>query len=622
MHSDFQTPQAFSLLHTFEANAVQQPDAIAVVCGNDHFSYHQLNHCTNQLGWYLQAKGIGPEQVVGLCLGRSFDLVVAILGIVKAGGAILPLEPSYPKKRIRFMLENAQPSLVLTQEHLREHVDRSGMPVICMHEVWEEIDGRCGTPLNTGIFSGNLFVILYTSGSTGQPKGVVEVHHLNPQPDDSGPDFNRQDIRLLQFRSTDRVIVKCPISFAPSLWEILEPLHAGGTLLVVEPDRERDFSHLIRLIIEQQATLIHFVPSALRLFLDEPSVRECSSLERVICSGESLPEDIRERFFLTLNTNLYLYYAATEAPAAALLHFSPNNRKYPMAFQSGNPTNIHVLTSGMMPVPHGQEGEVYVTARGKIRGYLGKPGLTAEQFLPDPWSSDPGSRLYRTGDIACYLPDDTIKIMGRRDSQVKIRGIRIELEEIEAILRQHPTVGDAVVICREDRRGEKELVGYVVSAKGFKLVTADIQSFLYSTLPGPMIPGKWIILPGIPLGPNGKINRQALPDPEQTDRNLPDAHQLFGTPLLAKLAEVWGHLLKVDGIRPQNNFFELGGNSILAIQICNRIRDDFGVSLSIKDIFENPTIAELGKRIGRYSEKYDTDSFSVRIISQREKGQK
>ena len=591
MRSDLHTPQPFIPLIRFETNALQQPDAIAVVCGNDHFSYNLLNYCANQLTRYLQAKGIGPENIVGLYLERSFYLVVAILGIMKSGGAILPLEPSYPHIRIRFMLEDAKPSMVLTQEHLQERVD--GVPVLCMNEVWKEITGQGCTAFESGLVEGHLHVVFYTSGSTGAPKGVLEVHKAGPQPDDLGSHNNPENTPSLKFRSTDRVVVKCPISFAPSLWEILEPLHAGGTLVVMEPGGERDFPHLVRLIIEQQVTMVHFVPSALRLFLDEPFVKECSSLERVICSGESLSNDCQQQFFHYLNTKLYLYYAATEAPAAALLHLHPKDCEHPITFGCGNTTKVYVLTSEMAPAPHGHEGEVYVEAKGKIRGYLGQPGLTAEKFLPDPLSSEPGSRLFQTGDTGCYLPDHSIKIMGRRDHQIKLRGYRIELGEIVAILEQHPSVRQAVVLARDITPGDKRLVAYIVPQKDGRPSSEELQTALAARLPDYMVPSRYVLLEAFPLTPNGKVDRRGLPAPQQIDRGQPTAYEPPRSPLEHLLVELWTDLLKIDEIGVHDNFFALGGHSLLATRVVARLRTMLDLDLPVRTLFEQPTIAEL-----------------------------
>ena len=600
-------------LREFETHALQHPDAIAAVFDGEQLTYKELNRRANQLGHFLRRKGIGPETVVGVYLERSLDLVIGILGVLKAGGAILPLEPSYPSKRITFMLNDGQPSIVLTHHHLRQLDSPQKFSIVCLDTAWKDIAHEDSTNLPSLLKEGHALAVFYTSGSTGNPKGVIEVHQKPTQPQETNESLHRRIFDGVEFDSNARVLVKCPISFAPSMWEILTPLTVGSTLVLAKPNSELDIFYLGRLISEERITIVHFVPSILRLFLSHPEVTQYTSLKHIICSGEILPEDVRQQFFSYLDTTLHYYYAATEAPGATILHMDRRNLEKPLTFNKGASTQVHVLSPQLEHAPVGIYGETYIESKGKIRGYLGRPALTAEKFIPDPLSLTPGARLYKTGDLSCYSEDGTIKLLGRRDFQIKLSGVRIELGEIESALRQQHSVLDAVVLCREDTPNEKQLAAYVIGTSTKSPDPKTLRRELQKEMPPIMIPSRITALETFPLTPNGKIDREALLAWKPI---RPTLRTQFVAPrtLIEKLVTmIWEDQLKVKDIGIQDNFFELGGNSLLATRVITRIRAWFSMDLPLRILFEQPTVSALASILEQVQGPETTDEL-IRIL--------
>ncbi len=586
------SPQSIRPLQNFEAHSLDRPDAIAMVQDDHHLTYRELNCRSHKLGSFLRQHGVTPEKIVGVSLTRSFDLVVSILGVIKAGGAVLPLEPSYPHYRIRMMLEEAKPCMILTTQDFRPFFESQGIPVMLPDAHETQTHSVITTPLSEDLKQGNLSVVFFTSGSSGRPKGVMEVHLEQGSfsiPENEVLTTAHPD---LKFGVEDRVLVKCPISFAPSFWEIIDPLLGGGVLVLAGPGQEQDFPYLVNLIRDEHVTKMHFVPSVLQQFLEQPEVPRCRSLTQIICSGEFLQENVRQTFFDCLDVNLYFYYAATEAPGATILHLHRGNRDQPLAFESTSPTKVYVLNQWSEPDSDVQ-GEMYVEAKGKIRGYLGRPTLTAEKFVPDPLSSIPGARLYKTGDLGCYLPNGSIHVVGRRDYQVKIRGIRVELGEIESALRNIPSIRDAVVLCREDTPGEKHLVAYFIPKMGLSPEPLQIRTDLQSQLPSYMLPVAFVNLKAFPLTPTGKIDRRSLPVPSPKHRGHKPHYHPPHSSMEKILAQIWQNVLQVGKIGMYDNFFDLGGHSLLATKLLGRINQRFNTELTIHQFFTHPTIAEL-----------------------------
>ncbi|HEX6289049.1 MAG TPA: amino acid adenylation domain-containing protein, partial [Herpetosiphonaceae bacterium] len=449
------------LHHLLEAQAARTPDAIAVVADSPerierHLTYRELNQRANQLARYLRSLGVQPEAPIGVCLDRSLELVIGLIGVLKAGGAYLPLDPAYPAERLRFMLDDSQVSVVLTQQRLL-HPEDTRLPdcsarVVCLDADWPQIAGEPEDAPDVDLTPDNLAYIIYTSGSTGRPKGVMNTH----QGICNRLLWMQQEYRL---SAADRVLQKTPFSFDVSVWELFWPLLTGARLVMAQPGGHLDPAYLIDVIKRQQITTLHFVPAMLHVFLEQPDASTCTSVRRIMCSGEALPFELQERCFARLDAALHNLYGPTEAAVdVTFWRCNPHDqrRSVPIGSPVAN-TQIYLLDAHMQPVPVGVPGELHIGGVQLARGYLGRPALTAERFVPCPFAATPGGRLYKTGDRARYHEDGSIEFLGRSDHQIKLRGYRIELGEIEAVLRQHEAVREAVVLLRDER-----LVAYVV----------------------------------------------------------------------------------------------------------------------------------------------------------------
>jgi len=576
----------------FEVQVEQTPDAIAVVFENQQLTYRELNQRANQLANHLQKLGVEPEVLVGICVERSLEMLVGLLGILKAGGAYVPLDPDYPQDRLAFMLEDAQVPVLLTQARLVETLPPHQAQVICLDTDWEVSAELRQENSASGVITNNIAYVIYTSGSTGKPKGVMNAH-LGI--------CNRllwmQD--AYQLTETDRVLQKTPFSFDVSVWEFFWPLLNGARLVVAQPGGHQDSSYLVKLIASQQITTLHFVPSMLRVFLEEEGLEACNSLGRVICSGETLPFALQERFFAHLDAELHNLYGPTEAAIDVTFWHcqrQSNLSNVPIGRPIAN-TQIYLLNSEGQPVPVGVPGELYIGGDQLARGYLNRPELTSEKFIPDLFSNQAGARLYKTGDLARYLPDGNIEFLGRIDHQVKVRGFRIELGEIEAVLVQHSAVQASVVVVREEKSGFKRLVAYVVLQSEQALATTELRHFLEEKLPNYMVPSAFVMLEALPLTPNGKVDRRSLPAPDLTQLQPYATFIAPSTPTEEMLAGIWREVLGVEKVGIHDNFFELGGHSLLATRVISQLRKVFQVELPLKYLFESPTIAGLAERI-------------------------
>jgi microcystin synthetase protein McyA len=447
-------PQDKCLHQLFEEEVERNPDAVAVRFENQQLTYQQLNQRANQLAHYLQTNGVKPETLVGICIERSLEMVVGLLGILKAGGAYLPLDPTYPKERLNYILQDTGVTVLLTQRSLTELLPEHQVIVLCLDADWPIIAQHSQQNTTSGVAGENLAYVIYTSGSTGKPKGAMNTHKGI-----SNRLLWMQD--TYQLTASDGILQKTPFSFDVSVWEFFWPLLVGATLVVVKPEGHKDSAYLIKLIQQQQITTIHFVPSMLRVFLQEPNLEDCSCLKRVICSGEALPSDLTQHFFERLNCELHNLYGPTEAAIdVTYWHCLPQIQQQivPIGRPIAN-TQIYILDQYLQPVPIGIAGELHIGGVGLARGYLNRPELTSEKFISHPFSD---GKLYKTGDLARYLPDGNIEYLGRIDHQVKIRGFRIELGEIETVLSHHPAVEQAVVIAYEEKTGNQSLIGYIV----------------------------------------------------------------------------------------------------------------------------------------------------------------
>nr|QEO74757.1 condensation domain-containing protein [uncultured bacterium] len=441
----------------FEAQAAKTPDRVALVFEDASFTYSQLNACANQLARYLGSRGVGPEVLVGVCMERSIEMIVALLGILKSGGAYVPLDPNYPVERLALILENSRAALVLSQSTLVEGFDASDIKLIRIDREWGAISAESPEDFESGADEQNLAYAIYTSGSTGKPKGVMIAHAAIAN-------------RLLWMQSqfplgaNDCLLQKTVFSFDASVWEIFVPLFAGARLVIAAPAGQQDSAYMVRTVIEEQVTTLQLVPTMLGIFVEEKRINECRSLRRMFCGGEVLTSDLQARFFQTFDAQLHNLYGPTEASIDAT-HWQCSPGSEGRAVPIGRPLanmQVHMLGDDFEPSSIGIPATLHIGGAGLARGYLGMPDMTAERFLPNPFSSLSGARLYNTGDIARHRADGAVEYLGRKDHQVKIRGFRIELGEIESAIAQHPKVKSNVVVAREDVEGDKRLVAYVV----------------------------------------------------------------------------------------------------------------------------------------------------------------
>ncbi|MFC4061556.1 amino acid adenylation domain-containing protein [Planomonospora corallina] len=588
-------PDERATLHGLvEEQAARTPGAIAVTFEGRHLTYAELDERANRVAHRLRGLGAGPETLVGVYAERSAELVVALLGVLKAGAAYLPLDPDYPADRLAFMIEDAGAPVVLTQGRLRETVPATGATVLDLDDPGEWADRPAGDP-RSPVTSANAAYVIYTSGSTGRPKGVPNTHRGI---------VNRLQWMQRTYRlgGDDVVLQKTPAGFDVSVWEFFWPLLAGARLVLAEPGGHKDAAYLRELLISENVTTAHFVPSMLAVFLadDEKAAGDCTALRRVICSGEELPVATAAAFTAALpDCELHNLYGPTEAAIdVTSWHCRPEAVAEAVTLPIGAPIaniRLYVLDRHGQPAPIGVPGELHIGGVGVARGYHRRPALTAERFVPDPFGADPGARLYRTGDLARRRHDGDLEFLGRIDHQVKLRGLRIELGEIESALRDREDVAEAVVVVREDSPGDKRLVAYLTASGGTGVDVAELRAELKRRLPDYMVPTAFVTLDALPLSPNGKLDRGALPAPQATR----DATAELVEPETATermLAGIWTEVLGVERLGVHDDFFDSGGHSLLATQVVARIRrasDGSGRPVGVMDLFQNRTVREL-----------------------------
>ena len=601
-----------TLMDIFEQQVRLTPDSVALVVEDRIFAYRELNERANRLARYLKQVGIGPEIIVGLFMERSLEMVVGIYGILKAGGAYMPLDPDYPAERIEFMIEDTNATVILTQQHLIDQLPQVNAQFICIDSEWNEICRQSDSNFESNVKANNAAYVIFTSGSTGRPKGAVNEHRGI---------VNRLLWMQEEYRldATDRVIQKTPYSFDVSVWEFFWPLLNGATLVVARPGGHRDSAYLINTIVKNNITTIHFVPSMLQIFLEDRNVSSCTCLKRVICSGEALPYMLQERFFKLLDAELHNLYGPTEA-AVDVTYWACRRDSDMHLVPIGRPvanTQMYILDRQMRLVPIGIPGELYIGGVQVGRGYMNRPELTAEKFLPDPFSERPGARLYKTGDLCRYLPDGNIEYIGRTDFQIKIRGLRIELGEIEYVIGQHPDVREAVVIAYGEG-GDKRLAAYIILKDDRELNVDGLRSHLKEKLAEYMVPSSFIRMDGFPLTSSGKVDRRALPAPVAKRQTGID----FVAPqsdIEKTIAAIWKDILKLEKIGVNDNFFDLGGHSLLLLRVMNRLQQLFGRPLTVVDMFQRPTIHALTMFLtGEPQKTPPSDDMQERIARQKE----
>lgn len=590
-------PEIECIQHLFEKQAERIPDAIAVTYGEQHVTYQELNRRANQLAYYLRTQGVGSEVRVGLCMERSIEIIIGLLGILKAGGVYVPLDPTYPASRLSFMLTNANIQIILTQESLKEHFSSEEVEqILCLDSQWSVIAQVNGL-LHERSYPENLAYVVYTSGSTGRPKGIAMTHRAITN-------LIVWGLRNTSLANQARTLQFASPSFDVSLQEMFLTWGSGGIVLLISQESRRNMEEVAEIIYNEAierlympamtfqqlaqiferkgispSHLCEIIAGSEQLQITEPIIRLLDSLESCILRNEYGPSESHVATAFTVQN------AAEE-----WVRVPPIGR--PIAN-----TEIYILDRYFHPVPVGVPGEIYIGGAGLARGYLGRPDLTADRFIPNPYGKEAGTRIYKTGDLARYRSDGDIEFLGRIDHQIKLRGYRIELGEIETILTEHPGVNETVVLLQEGTSGNKQLIAYIVVATGWQITPAALRAWLRERLPDYMVPSAFTILEHFPLTAHGKIDRQAL---LQIDTSRPELETEFvapRTPLEETLAGIWSRVFNLQQIGIYDNFFDLGGHSMLATMLMVQIQDHFQMQLTVRDLFEQPTIAGLAESI-------------------------
>ena len=588
----------------FEEQVDRSPASIAVSFADEHVTYGELNRRANRLGGYLGRAGVGPNVLVGLYLERSVEMVTALLGVIKSGGAYVPLDPGLPRERLISILTDADCPVVLTQDRLRQNLADLPCRVFSLDAGWQAAECESTANPDSPTFAVAPVYVIYTSGSTGRPKGVMITHeglynHML---------WMQRDYPL---DHRDRVLQKTPYTFDASVWEFYLPLLSGATLVMAQPGGHLDSGYLVRTVREESISVIQLVPTMLDLVLEEDGIESCATLRNLFCGGEALTADLQDRVFSRVGAELINLYGPTEATVQTVVWRCQRGSRtclVPIGRPISN-TRVYVVDHVMNVVPIGMVGELYLGGICVGRGYLGRPDLTAEKFIPDHFGDAAAARLYKTGDLARYRRDGTIECLGRVDHQVKFRGFRVELEEIEAALSRHPAIRGAIVNPVEYAPGQSHLVAYIVGRKRITASFSDLRNYLRELLPDYMIPSSFVLLRSLPLLPNGKVNRRALSEmealkPEVAAGYVPPRDEIERT-----LAGIWRDVLKVETVGVTDNFFDLGGHSLLMFQMHAMLRKEFARDLSTIDLFKYPTIAALAQHLS--SEQVDAPSFAA-----------
>lgn len=588
----------------FEAQVRETPENVAVVYGAQFLSYRELDRRANQLARRLRSLGVVPEAPVGVCMERSVELVIAVLGILKAGGVYVPLDPANPRERLSYIVNETRPHVLLAQHRLLECLPEVSAITLCLDTNWSTISVESADSIENLISSENLGFLIYTSGSTGEPKAVMLVH----RPRESQTSHEHD---LYQLAPNDRHILKSSISFTLLLRELFWPLLTGARLIISPPGTESDMDYLLDLIAKHQISIITVTPSTLRAILAQSRLERCDSLRHIVCFGEALTPDLESLYFTKLSAQLSLYYGATEAPSAT--HRECRSFATQTITELGRTlpgVQLHLLNESLESVPEGICGEIYLGGR-LARGYYNRPDLTAEKFMPHPFSREPGVRLYKTGDLGRLLPGGSIEFVGRVDDLVKVRGFRIEPGEIAKTIRQHPEIDDAFVLAVDADSDRSRILAYAVPKATSTISTADLRSFVRSKLPDYMVPARFVLLDALPVSRSGKIDRNALPN---SGRSRPELDTPLVTPrtsLEKELEQIWRDVLELDQIGMDDNFIELGGDSLAATRIISRVIATFQMQIPLRSLFQSLTIAEMARVISQHEiNKLDQDNLA------------
>jgi amino acid adenylation domain-containing protein len=586
-------PAQRHIVEMFERQVEQTPDAIAVSFHGESLTYEQLNRSANRLAHYLRRLGVGPETPVGICLERSIQMMTCVMGTLKAAAAYVPIDPTLPRQRIAYVLEDSQVKLVLTQQSLLEVLEQQPVRRVSLDDCWPEINlnDQDNLPYDRG--ADHLVYLTYTSGSTGKPKGIAMT--VRPLVNLLGWMLGTTDLstgaRTVQFAS---------LGFDVSFQDIFSTWLSGGTLVLLSEAERQEIGQLWKALNERDVERIYIPSVALQQLAEgynrQPEIK--TPLRRVIAGSEQLQitQAIGRMFREVKHLRLYNEYGPSEAHVVTALELEQEVEKWEPRPCVGRPiwnTQIYIVDERMEPVIIGAPGELYIGGEGVARGYWRKPELTAERFVPDPHGLSPGSRLYRTGDVARYREDGKIDFLGRKDNQVKIRGYRVELGEIESELSQHPGVKEVVVAVWDRAGAGKRLVAYLVVEKDKEVSISELRSYLSERVPAYMLPSSYVMLEEMPLTGNGKVDRGKLPEPEPLRPALEQKYEAPETATHQVIAGIWEEVLGIERVGIKDNFFELGGHSLLATQVISRVRDAFQVEIALRNLFESPTVEGL-----------------------------
>lgn len=573
--------------HLFESTVDQNPEAIAVIFEQQQLTYGELDQRANQLVHYLKQLGVGPEKIVAICVKRSLEMIVSILGVLKAGGAYLPIDPDYPEERMTYMLNDSAALVLITQKDLVKKFTNPAAQIVLIHDDWHNIAKESTQRPASEVIPENLAYVIYTSGSTGKPKGTLLQHR-------GLVNYITANINQLGITNEDRILQFAAFGFDASVLEIFTALVSGATLSLTRRETLLSSADLIQYLQKETITATLLPPSLLAIL----PVANLPDLKTLLSGGEKCTKEIVEKW--APGRNFYNAYGPTEATVAPTIYHIKSISNISTNVPIGHPianTSIYLLDQFLQPVPPGIAGELYIGGIGLARGYHNRPDLTSEKFVPNPFGTEPGERLYKTGDLARYRSDGNLEFLGRIDYQVKVNGFRIELEEIESVMDQHPAVSEVAVIVRDSDRGsgDKRLVAYFVAKTERKVTIGELRDFLKNKLPEYMVPSTFVQLDTFPLTPNGKIDRKALPEPDQ---KRPDLAKPYVPPRDAwelGLVQIWEEVLNVQPIGVTDNFFELGGHSLIAVRLIAQVQQRLGRGLPLNALFQEPTIKNLAR---------------------------
>jgi amino acid adenylation domain-containing protein len=610
-----------SIMEMFQAQVERTPAARAVSDEQTAWSYEELDQRASEVGRALRRLGVGPEVPVGVCLPRSVQTLVALLGIWKAGGVYVPLDPAYPAAHLQSILQETAVPVLLVSDQVRARLPEHPAPVVRMDRAGASRRRGEEGPLETGVRPENLAYVMYTSGSTGQPKGVAVEHKQL---------LNRLGWmwRAYPFEPGEVLGQRTTVNFSVSMWELVGGLLQGVETVILSDEVGKDPGRLIDALARHQVTRLVVVPSLLRAMLEtEPELgRRLPQLKLWSVCGEPLTVELWRRFVAQVpGARLLNQYGASEMNDVSWSETS-EPKGGPWYMPIGRPisnTQVYVLDRELRPAPIGVVGEIHVSSGSPARGYVKRPELTAEKFIPHPFSGEPGARLYKMGDLGRYIDDGQIEYVGRRDHQVKIRGMRVEMKGVEAVLMEHEAVKQAVVVAREEKAGERRLVGYVVGRGESGLSQSELRRYLEKRLPEYMIPSTFLVLEALPLTPNGKVNRQALPEPEGVRPELEVAYVAPQTELERIIAAIWQEVLGVEKVGVHDNFFDLGGNSLAMVQVRGKLRAVVDQDISVIEMFQYPTVSALSQYLShQHATQQSMEPPSFEQIHDRAKKQK